>query len=130
MNLLFKEYLAVAFGGAFGSMMRFGVSRWIQSITHHTDYPWGIFVVNVSGCFVMGILYGFLIHRLALGPLWRAGILIGILGGYTTFSSFSMDTIVLLQSGAYSSAALNAILSLICCLVATTLGLILISSIT
>lgn len=122
--ILFKESLAVMLGGAFGCLSRFGLSRWIQSISHHTDYPWGIFVCNVLGCLVMGILAGIFIHRLGVGPIWRAAILIGFLGGFTTFSSFSIDTITLLQQGDMIPALSNLFLTVFFCIIATAGGLL------
>ena len=80
-------------------------------------------MTNVLGCLVVGVLAGILIHRLTVGPLWCAGILIGFLGGFTSFSSFSIDTITLLQQGDIMSALSNVILTLLFCLVATTGGL-------
>jgi len=129
MNLLLtKEFIAVAFGGAVGSVSRFGLSRWIQTISHHKDYPWGIFICNVLGCLLMGILAGILVHRFELGPVWRAGILIGLLGGFTTFSSFSIDTITLIQVGDVGSALTNVFLTLFFCLIATAGGLLITKS--
>lgn len=122
--LLMEEILAVASGGALGCVSRFLLSRWIQSIMHHTDYPYGIFVCNVLGCLLIGILAGILIHRMELGPLWRSAILIGFLGGFTTFSSFSIDTITLLQQGDIMSALGNVFFTLLFCLVATAGGLL------
>ena len=71
----------------------------------------------------MGILAGILIHRFNMGPVWRAGVLIGLLGGVTTFSSFSIDTITLIQNGDIVSALTNIVLTLVCCLLATAGGL-------
>lgn len=126
--ILLKESLSVMLGGAFGSLGRFGLSRWIQTISHHKDYPWGIFACNVLGCLVMGILAGLLIHRLEVGSLWRAALLIGFLGGFTTFSSFSIDTITLLQQGDIMSALSNIVLTLFFCLIATAGGLLITNS--
>jgi len=120
--MLLKESLAIAFGGAAGSLGRFALSRWIQSISHHKDYPWGIFVVNVVGCLLIGILAGVLIHRMGIGPVWRAALIIGFLGGFTTFSSFSLDTITLLVQGDMMSALSNIVLTLFFCLIATAGG--------
>ncbi len=128
MDLLIKECLVIAVGGAFGSVARFTISRMIGQALHHHDYPWGIFAVNVLGCLLVGLLAGFLIHRMQVGPLWRAGILIGFLGGFTTFSSFSLDTISLLQAGDAAFAVANILLTLVCCLVATAGGLLLTKS--
>jgi len=124
MMQLFKEILAVAGGGALGCVCRFLLSRWIQIMLHHKDYPWGIFICNVLGCLLIGVLAGILIHRLELGPLWRSAILIGFLGGFTTFSSFSIDTITLLQQGDIISAIGNVVFTLIFCLLATAGGLL------
>lgn len=126
--MLLKESLSVMAGGALGSLGRFGLSRWIQSVTRFSDYPWGIFVCNVLGCFVMGILAGILIHRLEVGPLWRATLMIGFLGGFTTFSSFTLDTITLLQQGDMMSALSNILLTLFFCLLATVSGLLITNS--
>jgi len=128
MNILTKEFIAVAIGGAIGSTGRFALSRWVQTISRHKDYPWGIFICNVLGCLLMGVLAGILIHRFSLGPVWRAALLIGVLGGFTTFSSFSLDTIMLIQSGDVISASTNVILTLIFCLIATAGGLLITNS--
>ena len=125
MNILTKEFIAVAIGGAIGSISRFGLSRWIQTVLRHKDYPWGIFVCNVLGCLLVGILAGILIHRFEMGPVWRAALLIGVLGGFTTFSSFSIDTITMMQAGQYGAAFSNIILTLVFCLIATAGGLML-----
>ena len=123
LKLLTKEFLAVAGGGAIGSVLRFELSRWVQAVTPHKDYPWGIFTVNVVGCFAMGVLFGILADRMAVGAVWRSALLIGVLGGFTTFSSFSIDTVTLIQAGDYSSAMLNIALTVCGCLIATTAGL-------
>mgnify|MGYP006450967635 CR=1 FL=1 len=121
--IIFKECMAVLLGGGVGSLSRFGLSRWIQSISHHKHYPWGVFVCNVLGCLLIGIVAGILIHRMEMGPFWRAAILIGFLGGFTTFSSFSIDTITLIQQGDIMSALSNVFLTVILCLIATAGGL-------
>ncbi len=128
MNILPKEFIAVAVGGAIGAVSRFGLSRWIQTISRHRDYPWGIFVCNVLGCLLMGILAGILIHRFALGPVWRAALLIGVLGGFTTFSSFTLDIVTMIQAGQLTSALSNVVLTLVFCLVATAGGLLITNS--
>ena len=120
MKLFIKEIIAVAVGGALGSVFRFGLSRWIQGSYLGKLYSWvPICIVNILGCFIMGVLYAILVHRIGVGPVMRAAILIGLLGGFTTFSSFSMDTIALLQSGDMIAAASNVILSVSLSLLAT-----------
>lgn len=122
MNLLPKEIIVVAIGGAFGSVCRFLLSRFVQIIIPFQQLPWGIIFVNILGCFCIGILFALFSHQLLLNPLWRAGLVIGILGGFTTFSSFSLDTIHLLMRGSVMLALSNVLISLVACLSATALG--------
>ncbi len=122
------EILVVALGGSLGCVSRFLLSRWAQSLWQEQFFPVGIFVVNMLGCLFIGFLAGILIYRLHVGPLWRAGILIGFLGGFTTFSSFSLDTVTLLQSGHIISGVLNVVLSVSVGLLATLVGLLITKS--
>jgi CrcB protein len=116
-------YLWVALGGALGSVARFAVSlasvRWLG-----VGFPWGTLIVNVAGSFAIGVLAALVTAdgRPALGSDARAFMLIGILGGFTTFSSFSLETLDLARSGALGAAAANASLSLLLCLAAVWLG--------
>ncbi|HEX4045260.1 MAG TPA: fluoride efflux transporter CrcB [Gammaproteobacteria bacterium] len=109
-------------GAGFGGVFRY----WISNITYSflgRQFPYGTLVVNVSGCFLMGLLYVLILERFdGLGPQLRSLLLIGLLGGYTTFSSFSIETLTLFENGAYLSAALNILFSLILCIAATWLG--------
>lgn len=125
MTLLLKQYVAIAIGGALGSISRFSLARWVQTF-HHWHYPWGIWVVNVTGCLAIGILMGLFMDRVLLNPEWQAGLIIGVLGGFTTFSSFSLDTVLLFQSGNFLLALSNIFLTVIGCLLATAMGLFLI----
>lgn len=122
MNLLSKEILVVAFGGALGSVCRFLLSRWVQILIPYENLPWGIIVVNILGCFSIGILYSLFSYHPMISPLWRVGLMIGILGGFTTFSSFTLDTIHLLEKGSALFALLNVLISLVVCLFATEFG--------
>lgn len=123
MNILSKEMFVVAIGGALGSVARLLLSRTVQQLLPYENLPWGIIVVNVLGCFLIGILYAYFQHHMLLDTLWRAGLIIGVLGGFTTFSSFSLDTIVLLQKGALFSAFSNVTISVVYCLSATIIGM-------
>jgi len=96
--------LAVALGGALGSLLRYFVASAIQSVAS-PGFPWGIFVVNISGGFVMGLIVELGALKLQISPEVRAFLTVGILGGYTTFSTFSLDSVLLIQRGAYLSAA-------------------------
>ncbi|MEO6696601.1 MAG: fluoride efflux transporter CrcB [Gammaproteobacteria bacterium] len=117
------QIIAIAAGGAAGSLLRFWMSSGVHAVLGR-QFPYGTLAVNVLGCLLMGILFVLLTERLNLGPVWRAGLLIGLLGGFTTFSAFSMETIALIEQGALFKAALNIVLSVSACLAATWLGIL------
>jgi len=119
-----NEVLAVAIGGALGSVLRYWASTGVYGLFGR-GFPYGTLVVNVTGCFAMGILFVLLVERMSDNTVLRAGILIGVLGGYTTFSSFSIETFNLIEQGAVLKAAANMATSLLVCLGATWLGVIL-----
>jgi len=95
--------LAVAIGGALGSLLRYFVASAVQPPP--VQFPWGIFVVNVTGGFLMGVIVELSALKLQISPEVRAFLTVGILGGYTTFSTFSLDSALLIQRGAYVAAA-------------------------
>jgi len=90
-------------GGALGSVARYFVST-VQSPTW-TGFPYGIFIVNVSGGFIMGLLTELMALKFSVSPEIRAFLTTGILGGYTTFSTFSLESALLIERQAYVSAA-------------------------
>ena len=114
--------LAIALGGAAGA-----VARWLVSIGAHRwlgrEFPWGTLIVNVAGSFLMGLLAVLLVERLALGPAWRAGLLIGFLGAFTTFSTFAMETVQLAEDGLGFRALGNILISVGLCVVAVLVGM-------
>jgi len=118
-----QNVIAIAIGGAVGAVMRYWVSNGVYNIMGR-DFPYGTLVVNVLGSFVMGILYVYLIERLAETSLLRAALIIGLLGAFTTFSTFSIETLQLIENGEYIKMALNIILSVVVCLIAVWLGVI------
>jgi len=126
MDMLWMEIGVVALGGAIGSVARLLLSRLIQAWIPYEQLPWGIIVVNIVGCFLIGILYGIFEHNLLVNPIWRAGLVIGVLGGFTTFSSFSLDTFAFFHKGLPFLALSNVAISLLYCLMATALGFYLI----
>lgn len=118
-----NHVLAIAVGGAAGSVLRFWMSTWVHSFAGRS-FPYGTLAVNVAGCLLMGFLFVLLVERMGDNAVWRAALLIGVLGGFTTFSAFSIETFNLLEQGDYLKAGINALLSLILCLGATWAGVI------
>lgn len=116
-----NHVLAIAVGGAVGSVLRFWVSNWVTGMLGR-GFPYGTLLVNVSGSLLMGFLYVALIEKFNASTEWRALLLIGLLGGFTTFSSFSMETFNLIEAGEILKALGNVILSVSVCLAATWLG--------
>lgn len=119
-----QVYIAVMMGGAIGSAVRLWLAT---TITDRLSgpFPWGILCVNISGCFLIGLFIGWSVPESSwLGsPTVRLAVTYGLLGGFTTFSTFSMQTVHLLGSGAVMTAMSYAAASLSCCLLATWLGL-------
>lgn len=118
MNLV----LAIGVGGAFGSILRYAMSLAAHRLVA-TTFPIGTLVVNVLGSFAIGVLYVWLIERLGARPELRAFLIVGVLGGFTTFSSFSLETVTLLMQGGYARAVLNVAASVLLCLLGTVLGI-------
>ena len=100
----FGILIAIALGGALGSLLRYFVASAIQSPAS-AGFPWAIFLVNITGGFAMGVIVELSALKLQITPEVRAFLTVGILGGYTTFSTFSLDSVLLIQRGAYASAA-------------------------
>ena len=116
-------YLWVALGGALGSVARYACStaaaRWLGA-----GFPYGTLFVNVAGSFAIGLLAALVSSdgRPVLGIDARAFVLVGVLGGFTTFSSFSLETLELARGGALGAAGANVALSVVLCLVGAWLG--------
>jgi fluoride exporter len=116
-------YLWVALGGALGSVARYacstGAARWLGA-----GFPYGTLFVNLAGSFAIGVLAALVAPdgRPLLGTDARAFLLVGVLGGFTTFSSFSLETLELARGGALGAAVANVALSLVLCLFGAWLG--------
>lgn len=109
--------LLVGVGGFIGAVMRYLVTNWVQDSLHTLSLPYGTLTVNIVGCLLIGLLAGLSESRNLLGPETRALILIGVLGGFTTFSTFSYETVQLLRDGqslaAFSNIGLQVCLGLV-----------------
>lgn len=116
--------LLIFIGAGVGGVLRYWISTSIYGLLGR-QFPYGTLVVNVSGCLLMGLLFVLLVERFdGVAPPFRSLLLIGLLGGYTTFSSFSIETLSLFENGAWFNAVLNVMLSIVLCLAATWLGVL------
>ena len=112
----------VGLGGFVGSSLRFMVSGWVHRIPGTSGFPHGTLVVNVVGCLVLGFLGGWAEHRQALSPATRLFFMIGVLGGFTTYSTFAYETLAMAQGSDLARAFANIVLQLVLGLGAAWLG--------
>ena len=117
------SYLWVSLGGAIGSAGRFWISGFVAERIGHS-FPYGTLTVNVTGSFLVGLLAGLSVPegRWLLSPSARQFLMVGVCGGYTTFSSFSLQTLALAQDGQWLRAGANSVASFALCLIAVWLG--------
>jgi fluoride exporter len=116
-----QNYLIVFAGGGIGAVARY----WLSGLVYQrlgSGFPSGTLMVNILGCFLIGILMSVFEERFVLYPSLRIFLTIGILGGFTTFSSFSFETVALLRDGEIFYASANVLLSLVACLGGTWMG--------
>lgn len=119
-------YSLVAIGGAFGASFRFFIYQLILNWLGK-GFPFATLAVNISGSLIMGVLYGLIEQGIIEVHVYRTLIGIGFLGAFTTFSTFSVDTLLLLQQGDFIKAALNILLNVCLCICAAALGMYLIT---
>jgi len=117
------RYVMIAIGGALGAIARYQLASVIQARIP-VGFPWGTFVVNVTGCFVMGAATTVMTERL-VDPNWRFLIPIGFIGAYTTFSTFEMETFRAIADGAWLVGGLNVVGSVLAGYLALWLGVML-----
>jgi CrcB protein len=118
-----KSLLLVAFGGAFGSVARFKLSGLVLTQVPDWRFPAGTFVVNVAGCLVAGVLAGLAERHALFTPEARLLVFTGVLGGFTTFSAFGLETVMLVRRGELAIASANVLLSVAAGLAALWIGL-------
>jgi CrcB protein len=116
-----SQLLAVAAGGAVGASLRWLLAGAIQRAAGGA-FPWGTFAVNALGSFMLGFLFVYLIERSTVGELVRLALTVGLFGAFTTFSTYSLESLRLMQEGAFGLAFANVLGQVVICLLLTWLG--------
>lgn len=117
-----RQLLAVAAGGAIGASLRWVIAGAVQRASG-SAFPWGTFAVNAIGSFALGFLFVYLIERSTYGEIMRLLLTVGLLGAFTTFSTYSLESIRLLEQGAFGMAAANVLGQVLICLALTWVGI-------
>jgi len=112
----------VAVAGALGALARYGLGGWLTS-RFPGSFPWETFIINISGSFIIGLLFVIFTERLMPHPALRVSLMVGFVGAYTTFSTFSLETFRLFEDSATGSALANIGLSVVVGLLAVWLGI-------
>lgn len=120
--------LWISLGGALGSVLRYVIHTRIDQL-YGASFPLGILTINIIGSFLMGALAWVFSSQIHWSEAYRAAVLVGLLGGFTTFSTFSNNTLQLFMRGEYVTAGLNIVLSVVLCIIAAGAGLYLAKSI-
>ena len=102
------KYLLIVLGGGAGSLARYLTGTAVAA-TWGVRFPWGTLAVNVVGCFLIGLIMTLLTERLTVSPNWRFALVVGFLGGYTTFSSFEWETYATVSAGGFWLGAMNVV---------------------
>ena len=118
-----KALLLVAAGGAVGSVARYLLSGWVSHYAVASRFPWGTFAVNVLGCLLAGLAVGYLLRFDAMSADTRVFMFAGLLGGFTTFSAFGVETVALMRKGEMLVAGANIIGSVVVALAALWIGM-------
>ena len=117
-----STYIAIAFGGALGAVSRYWLHSAMQRF-NDCGFPLGTFAVNVLGSFLIGVFFVLLAEKAQIAEQWRPVIVVGFLGGLTTFSTFSLDALLLFEQGHYNTALFYIISSIVLCLIAAFAGM-------
>lgn len=119
-----RAVLLIAVGGAAGAVLRYWVSTGVY-VALGRSFPYGTLAVNVLGSGIMGFLYVLLLERITVAAEWRAVLLVGLLGAFTTFSTFSIETLGLVEEGEPLRALVNVGANVVMCLFAVWMGVVL-----
>jgi CrcB protein len=122
-RIFFTQLLLVGCGGFIGSSLRFALHGWIQRTAPYSEFPLGTLGVNVLGCLLIGYLGGIAEHRQALDAGMRLFLLVGVLGGFTTFSAFAYESLTLAQNSQYLAMLFNVALQVVVGFSAAWIGL-------
>lgn len=107
-----SKYLAVALGGMIGAIARYALGGFITERSS-SAFPWGTFVINITGSFIIGFFLTFISEHVTLNPHWRLAIAVGFVGAYTTFSTFEYETLKLIEDGKVSISLFYVMVSLL-----------------
>lgn len=116
------QYLVISLGGILGANARYLLGTWIAE-RYGTSFPYGTLVINVSGSFVIGLFLTMISERFVLHPNWRLFFAVGFLGAYTTFSTFSYESVVLIQDGSWRLGLVNMLGSVVLGPIAVVMGM-------
>lgn len=123
----FTLYALIALGGACGASLRFFISQFLLNWLGK-GFPFATLVVNISGSFIMGLLYGLIEQGTLEVSVYRTLVGIGFLGAFTTFSTFSLDTVLLIQQGEIFKAMANVLFNVVLCISAAAIGIFIVSN--
>jgi CrcB protein len=116
--------LAIALGGSLGALSRYGIDALVAMLIGR-NFPFGTLLINSSGSLFIGMFYVLIIERMDMHAMWRHVLMVGFLGAYTTFSTFSLESVRLLEQGQLVIAGSYVLLSVVLCLLATWVGMLL-----
>jgi CrcB protein len=118
-----QVYLLIALGGACGALSRYGIGRAVNIYLAQVHWPLGTFAVNIAGSFTIGALYVLITEKSTIHTDWRYVLMVGFLGAFTTFSTFSLESVAMLEAGKVALALLYMSATLASCVIGCWLGM-------